>query len=105
MPTRESNLLFASFVPLPVTTHIDFCQVEVPGEESQFAISKKRRIEVHIASGYRMLTNKLLSDRRLRRLTPGAHCNTIYSHYNLNQSELLKGQESHIGFTNKVDSY
>lgn len=95
MSTRESNPLFASFVPLPVSTHIDFCQVEVPGEESQFALSKKRRIEVHIVSGYRILTNKFLSDRRPRRLAPGAQFNTIYSHYNPNQSELLKGHRIH----------
>jgi hypothetical protein len=105
MSTRESNPLFASFVPLPVSAHIDFCQVEVLGGESQFALSKKRRIEVHIAAGCRMLTNKFLSDRRLRRLAPGAQFNTIYSHYNPDQSEVLKGQESPVGSTNKVDSY
>ncbi|KAG1860644.1 hypothetical protein DFJ58DRAFT_778322 [Suillus subalutaceus] len=45
MSTRESNQLFASFVLLLVSTHIDFCQVEDPEEESQFVLSKKRRIE------------------------------------------------------------
>lgn len=90
MSTRESNPLFTSFVPLPVSTRIDFCQVEDRGEESRFSLSKKRRIEVHLTSGYRILTNNFPSDRRPGRRTPGTHFNTIYSHYNFNLSELLK---------------
>ncbi|KAG1812937.1 uncharacterized protein BJ212DRAFT_1369117 [Suillus subaureus] len=35
--------------------------VEYPEEESQFALSKKRRIEIHLASGHRLLANQFPS--------------------------------------------